>query len=1580
MKKNNILTALLISTVASSAFILNADAKTLSADEIIKLSEETVELSDGTKITSNRPLYVLGKHVIMDSYSLADVLDAAATSETVPFVMYYYNPDTDVWANNVDRTQTFVDTDTPAPGEVALPTFNIVKAINVTKAAVKEAEKEYGENGVDDEVDNKNIISLTFDDENDANKINDVTTVTPIELDGFASYSKEEMTKKHAINTGNITVSFDANTVEATPTTPAYDGTISIQENAPLTSYTNGSTINGKWIGLLIETEKSFKIATDSIKLYDYYNSGAYNYSVSVSDIDDYEVHGGIRNGLIIWIRGLDTTKDAALTFTSEDDAHNVVTKTYKLSYKAINNIYTLTTLSSDVEVTSDVYHETYLVADGKYETIFYNTTTTPIETVDYTVNGTIRRAVKVGEGYDDWYDYALIDEDASNLVIKGAAVDLNSDETDARNISAKWNQNSISVDAKKNTKTSTDTADYVVTVTKSRALESYTSNGGTGEWYSVIMNLNIDPTELTNYGLTPSTDAEKYAELNYGIESVDVIRAEVLRNAGVEVSETAFVMWLKADTLTRTIVFENANDSEDRVVVRFEIEEDYNNELSFSAKAATYVSLYGDTLDEDLAYDNIQYKKNMLAIDNDVTVSAGEDTDYVVTINAHDVFNNYKNGIAFYALIADVGISANGLYNYGLVSSDEEYSLYNYGIEEIDVTDATRHGATGNEFVMWLNANTKERTVYFKSKETHQVISVKIVVNSVELVPVFMGDASALTTAPTLNVEDGTVEYTSKHSDMFVVRDGVTSFTATKDEIEYLYKKTAGVWNCMQTLVLNDVKMGTILPEYDAKRILNATALKSMTVENNTVSVVFDRNLATIDANATHSGKYYAVLIDLGLIKENVVVATGETYTIEDIDKSEAYRQLGIASSENKNYIVLWLNENDTKGEGRTIKFANVIDPSVSLDITFKSTIDYTSDPADLGDNFTARVLDMTSFSDYNDDYKDEIISNNEGLTVSSSIVEDKYNVEVSYNKPFSSYNNGYMSQEWFGLILDLGVNPALLSVRDITNNVVYNIEDTDYSASSLIKFSNYSEVETGSTEFILWLRTEKFSSDKLVLEFTQKAESENAFDNALTVNFTLTDEIEPLNLTSVKMANYTTISDSNKINGYHETNQANVVVSKKNVGTTNYITYDVISDGTSAYTNSYAYGAWFAILVDFGVDPSNLVGTNYTIEEEDYTDAARHGGVGTEFVMWLRADKDINRTITFTNKYNSETYTFTIDGVVPVSNLDELNAALTLNGKVSIKLFNDISSDVVFTIPEDKEVELNLNGYTFSPLWIDIKENSTLTVNGEGNINTVWSMSVENGATLVSNDATYNVSNDYGIYIDGGYVEFNSGTINSLDSAFTSNNTTGDFNAVINGGTFNTTQGFAVYKPTPGTLTINGGVFNGGISFRMGTLNINGGEIYATTGDIDGYQDYYNYSGEAWFGDAIELLSGTYTVGANSTALNNDAIINITGGKIVSNNNHGTALNIQNMGVVSENVTVNISGGEFSTNNTSRSTFEIMNANSLTTSASYKANDNHVVVNITGGTGLTGVTESGDYFDTTTPYIDGTTSYTLS
>lgn len=297
-------------------------------------------------------------------------------------------------------------------------------------------------------------------------------------------------------------------------------------------------------------------------------------------------------------------------------------------------------------------------------------------------------------------------------------------------------------------------------------------------------------------------------------------------------------------------------------------------------------------------------------------------------------------------------------------------------------------------------------------------------------------------------------------------------------------------------------------------------------------------------------------------------------------------------------------------------------------------------------------------------------------------------------------------------------------------------------------------------------------------------------------------------------------------------------------------------------------------------------------------------------------------------------------------------------IDGSTTGKVVLDQNFTEKVSVAKGKNMTIDLNGKTITGA-IEVK--GTLTIKDSKTGGAVIANTEKNasaiqveGGKLILQSGTVKNGNGYGIYaLEGGKVTVNGGTIDTLYAGLSGNNTTGDMYFTVNDGVVKAKYGPAVYVPGQVGLNVNGGTLNGGISLRMGTLNIKGGVITAVTGDIDSPSEYYAYNGCAWLPDAIYVMGGTY-----NSASGNDLSINITGGVITTSNRQGSALAIYDLGKVSQKMNVSISGSaKLITNSKTRTAYDILSLSDIGVT-SPKAGFNNpsyvgkVSTSITGGT----------------------------
>ena len=284
-----------------------------------------------------------------------------------------------------------------------------------------------------------------------------------------------------------------------------------------------------------------------------------------------------------------------------------------------------------------------------------------------------------------------------------------------------------------------------------------------------------------------------------------------------------------------------------------------------------------------------------------------------------------------------------------------------------------------------------------------------------------------------------------------------------------------------------------------------------------------------------------------------------------------------------------------------------------------------------------------------------------------------------------------------------------------------------------------------------------------------------------------------------------------------------------------------------------------------------------------------------------------------------NNDKYTVKALNEVAVAKIGD-NLYTSLSAAISaasdgqtVTLLKNATENV--NISAEKSVAINLNGYTVTvPSDCGIELQGKLTVTGNGKITCANTPIRVNGnsAKLTVDSGTIESTGDYGIYaMNGGSVVVNDGTLTASLAVLSGNNTTGDMNFEVNGGTLTSQLSEAIYMPGQVSLKVTGGTINGGISTRMGQITVTGGTINGMTGNTDSISDYYHYSGSAWIGDAIYVLAGTYS--SNNQQYQNSCNITISGGTINGNSQYGLA--VYKIGTGSkQTVNVNITGGKFS------------------------------------------------------------------
>lgn len=301
---------------------------------------------------------------------------------------------------------------------------------------------------------------------------------------------------------------------------------------------------------------------------------------------------------------------------------------------------------------------------------------------------------------------------------------------------------------------------------------------------------------------------------------------------------------------------------------------------------------------------------------------------------------------------------------------------------------------------------------------------------------------------------------------------------------------------------------------------------------------------------------------------------------------------------------------------------------------------------------------------------------------------------------------------------------------------------------------------------------------------------------------------------------------------------------------------------------------------------------------------------------------------------------------GVSALDVNDEASLREALSKGGDVKLTENITTSTKRIII-DKDVNLDLNGKTLTSL-IDVISNKTLTISSsvEGgkfvalaneysdeekkDVETVYAVGADNAKVIVNSGDVSSNDKQYGFYaLNGGTITINGGNHTAGYAVLSGNNTTGAMSFVVNGGTLTTKYGPAIYMAGPIDLTITKGTINGGISLRMGIVNISGGVINAATTSLDSPKEYFFYSGNAWFADALYVYGGTYTTDIKGQT--NKLELNITGGTFNVANGQGSPIAIYDLGKVEQVMNVKVSGAKLTTDATTRTSFDVINLKDL-------------------------------------------------
>ncbi|MBQ7353564.1 MAG: hypothetical protein IJW54_06165 [Clostridia bacterium] len=199
----------------------------------------------------------------------------------------------------------------------------------------------------------------------------------------------------------------------------------------------------------------------------------------------------------------------------------------------------------------------------------------------------------------------------------------------------------------------------------------------------------------------------------------------------------------------------------------------------------------------------------------------------------------------------------------------------------------------------------------------------------------------------------------------------------------------------------------------------------------------------------------------------------------------------------------------------------------------------------------------------------------------------------------------------------------------------------------------------------------------------------------------------------------------------------------------------------------------------------------------------------------------------------------------------IDEALEALT-NGDTLI-LLDDVAISSTITIAKNNEITFDLNGKV-----LKATESNTSVICVSYGAHFILNDSVGTGVIDAQKCSTgFLLTQKDGNQEDGtAKLTINAGKVLAglYGYGIAGNGGRHGTEIIINGGTIETEEGIAIFHPQSGTITVNGGIIKGavGIEMRGGELYVTGGEIYGS-GEL--YTNVTTTGATVWYGVAIAL-----------------------------------------------------------------------------------------------------------------------------
>ena len=264
--------------------------------------------------------------------------------------------------------------------------------------------------------------------------------------------------------------------------------------------------------------------------------------------------------------------------------------------------------------------------------------------------------------------------------------------------------------------------------------------------------------------------------------------------------------------------------------------------------------------------------------------------------------------------------------------------------------------------------------------------------------------------------------------------------------------------------------------------------------------------------------------------------------------------------------------------------------------------------------------------------------------------------------------------------------------------------------------------------------------------------------------------------------------------------------------------------------------------------------------------------------------------------------------------------DAVAAANNGDTVTLLTNTAEDI--TIAQDKDIILDLNGKKLTNVASHtICNNGTLTINGEGTVDNVThgTAALYNKGTVVVNGGTFDRSKENGQNEgesgqNSWYTIKNVGTMTIKDGVTVQtagNNTAlGKFSSLVSNGYFDSGDYTANKGIDQPTLTINGGLFRGGLNTIK---NDDRAKITIVNGTFTNY-----YQAVVMNHNVAEIKGGTFTAASDADSetygiYNCGCAADIDLGTLTVSGGTFTAANSAVADVSSQNATVNISDGKF-------------------------------------------------------------------